>query len=81
MQTLNLHDKHCVIPLTGPNDKFDSVCWMVRGKTGVVAQPRGQVEGMDIGVIAGSADGGTSVAADCATTAGALTAIQSVSSS
>ena len=82
MLTLNLHERHCVMPLTGPNVRLDSTCVMVRGKTSVVEQPRGHVEGTNTGVMAGSADGGASVTTErVATTEVLLADTQSSSSS
>ena len=37
---LNLHDRHWVMPSTGPNDKFEAVNSMVRGNTKAVGHPR-----------------------------------------
>ena len=54
MQALNLHDKHCVMPSTGPDCKLDTAYSMVRGKARRVGQPRTHWVGMRMGDIVGS---------------------------
>ena len=54
IQALKLHDKHCVMPSTGPNCKLDIAYPMVRGKVRRVGQPRTHWVGTRMGDIVGS---------------------------
>ena len=54
IQALKLHNKHCVMPFTGPNCKLDIAYPMVRGKVRRVGQPRTHWVGTRMGDIVGS---------------------------